>query len=100
MAIDLDRIKTAATALMELSRSEYEFLQTYLAASYGKRAGRGLDKLNIPLRGDKPERVPDPRGRFKCSICDKILPTKRGRALHENMHDRQTAPAPATKETP
>lgn len=28
-------------------------------------------------------RGPDPRGRYACAACKKVLPTKRGRSLHE-----------------
>jgi len=51
-----------------------------------------LNELQTPKKAEPPHR-PDPRGRYKCSLCDKTLPTKRGRSIHMKAHDRRTAPA-------
>lgn len=93
MAIDLDKVKAAAEALGKLNKVEMEFLKAYTQMSSGKRASNDVAVLG----GAEPtgrKLGPDPRGRYKCSLCDKILPTKRGRAIHEKRHDRETAPQP------
>lgn len=52
-------------------------------------------KAKTDAQQPKPQTKPDPRGRYKCSLCEKVLPTKRGRSIHMKMHDKQTAPATA-----
>jgi hypothetical protein len=92
--LELDRVKAAAEALSKLNRTEMEFLKTYLAMTRGAKGAKVL--AGIDPEPEKPERRgPDPRGRYKCSLCEKVLPTKRGRGIHMKMHDKQTAPTPA-----
>jgi hypothetical protein len=100
MAIDLDKVKAAAEALGKLNRSEMEFLKTYAQMSWGKRAGDDVAAISpAPVNPQITDAVtqarrrgPDPRGHYKCRYCGKILPTRRGRKIHEAAHDRQTAP--------
>ena len=99
--IDLDKVKAAATALGILNGYEFDFLKTYLAMTWGKRAAKELDQLTAPAADantEKPERRgPDQRGHYKCKHCGKILPTKRGRGIHEKMHGKHAAQAAAAK---
>lgn len=83
--IDLAKVKAAAEALGRLNRGETEFLKTYLAAL-------GRPVVEAPATGGKPAgRRPDKRGHYKCGVCGKVLPTKRGRGIHENVH-KEAAP--------
>lgn len=34
---------------------------------------------------------PDPRGKYSCPICKKVLPTKRGRSIHAVSAHKETA---------
>jgi hypothetical protein len=92
MAIDLDKVKAAAEALGKLNQHEADFLKTYLLMSERHQSLRAV--TTEPEKPEGRKLGPDPRGRYKCSLCDKVLPTKRGRGIHEKMHERQTAPEP------
>ena len=95
-SIDLVKVKEASEALSKLNRTEVEFLKTYLVMTRGAKGAKVL--AGIEPEAEKPERGPDPRGRFKCALCGKVLPTKRGRGIHMKMHDKETAPpAPEAK---
>jgi hypothetical protein len=89
MAIDLDKVKAAAEALGKLNKVEMDFLKAYLVMA-------GKSNIATEFAGtaepDSHKRGPDPRGRYKCRYCEKVLPTKRGRGIHEKMHDKQTSP--------
>ena len=90
--IDLDKVKAAATALGVLNGHEFDFLKTYLAMTWGKRAAKELDQITPSDSAAAPEpekkrRGPDKRGHYKCGKCTKVLPTKRGRAIHEASHE-------------
>lgn len=91
-SIDLVKVKEASEALAKLNRTEVEFLKTYLVMSGRKAAADAIEP-----EAKKPERKHDPRGHYKCKHCGKILPTKRGRAIHERGHEREAAPAPEAK---
>lgn len=99
--VNKDKVMAAVRAIAALNEQEFEFLALYM--SLGAEA-------KVPLRQAeaKPEpqpeeksrsRGPDPRGRFRCSLCGKVLPTKRGRTIHEKMHERETAPSPAAEKS-
>ena len=89
MAIDLDKVKAAAEALGKLNQHEADFLKTYLLMSERHQSLRA-----VTTEPEKPAvRGPDKRGHYKCRYCGKILPTKRGRSIHEKRHDRETSPA-------
>jgi len=89
MAIDLDKVKAAAEALGKLNGQEADFLKTYLLMS---KRDKSLGV--VTAEPEKPAvRGPDKRGHYKCRYCGKILPTKRGRSIHEKRHDRETSPA-------
>jgi hypothetical protein len=88
MAIDLDKVKAAAEALGKLNVQEADFLKTYLLMSE-RHQSLGVITAE-PVKSER--RGPDPRGRYKCSVCDKILPTKRGRGIHEKRHKKNPAP--------
>lgn len=91
MAIDLDKVKAAAEALGKLNGHERDFLKTYLLMS-GRTKSTEVVGAEPPAKGATAKRGPDKRGHYKCRYCAKVLPTKRGRGIHEKMHDKQTAP--------
>lgn len=95
MGIDLDKVKLAAEAILKLNGHERDFLKTYLLMS-GHTKSLEVVRATRPAP-EKPERKHDPRGHYKCKHCGKILPTKRGRAIHERGHEREAAPAPEAK---
>lgn len=98
MSIDLENVKAAADALGKLNGHEREFLKTYLLMSGRKASAEVLPGLEHPKQPEgRGGSRPDPRGRYKCGYCDKVLPTKRGRKIHEKMHERQTAPTAEVK---
>ena len=92
--IDLEKVKAAAEAMGRLNRAETEFLKTYLAA-----VGRAAIEAPAPAQAARrsSKRGPDKRGHYKCRKCMKVLPTKRGRGIHEASHetlDRAQLPLP------
>lgn len=91
MAIDLEKVKAAAEALGKLNGQEADFLKTYLLMS---KRDKSLGVVTAePEKPEGRKLGPDPRGHYKCRYCGKILPTKRGRSIHEKRHDRETSPA-------
>lgn len=93
MSIDLDNVKSAAEALKRLNDDEFKFLKTYLSLTWRVPVDTVLPGLEHPKQPEgRGGSRPDPRGRYKCGYCDKVLPTKRGRKIHEKMHERETAP--------
>ena len=71
--INWQKVREAARTILTLNAGETEALFN-LVASVNET--RDTPKPEAPTR-------PDPRGRYKCSLCDKVLPTKRGRGIHE-----------------
>lgn len=89
--MDLAKVKTASDAIGALNDTEFEFLLSVLEITGRKGLGEA-QRGQPPAEPAARRRGPDPRGRYKCRYCDKVLPTKRGRGIHENAHDKQTAP--------
>ena len=97
MAIDLDKVKAAAEALGKLNKVEMDLLKAFVQMSWGTGAAKNVAALSgEPTEPDTRTRGPDPRGRYRCRYCEKVLPTKRGRGIHEAAHERNTAPVGAT----
>lgn len=78
--INWQKVREAARTMLTLNAGETEALFNLVASVNETRdtpkRTAGTPKPEAPTR-------PDPRGRYKCSLCDKVLPTKRGRGIHE-----------------
>lgn len=72
--INWQKVREAARVMLTLNAGETEALFNLVASVNETR-----DKA--PAAGTTTRH--DPRGRYKCSLCDKVLPTKRGRGIHE-----------------
>jgi len=92
--IDLMRVKTAADAVRALNAGEREFLAAYLRVTTPEAAAVLAASPTAPaVAVAAPAHRPDPRGHYKCAVCGKVLPTRRGRSVHQSQAHPEERPA-------
>jgi hypothetical protein len=69
----MDTLKKAIEAWKKMTAEEREIFALFLDKESDEEA--------------KPARGHDARGRYSCGKCRKVLPTKRGRGIHQSKCD-------------
>ena len=82
--LNADKIRAAVRAYRALNEDEQASFWIAVEVGGGHKL---FDAATAPAAKPKKRRGPDKRGHYKCGKCTKVLPTKRGRAIHEASHE-------------
>lgn len=82
--LNADKVREAVRAYRAMNEDEQAAFWIAIEVGGGHKL---FDPVEPTPSKRKAARGPDKRGHYKCGKCTKVLPTKRGRAIHEASHE-------------